>query len=132
MQRLSGRLRIEARERFLQLPEPLLQLGRQGPLQQLLYLAQAVLERAVVHARCFGGARDLFDCLRQLLHALRHRGLIARDFFRALCGLERHRAVLLTARSAVRPSGRPTVRIPAPFLSQIAGSVAQLALRRRH
>src|SRR6266550_375573 len=46
LQGLSGRLRIEPRERFLQLAQPLLELGRQRPLQQLLHLTQAVLERA--------------------------------------------------------------------------------------
>ncbi len=132
LQGLSGRLRIEPRERFLQLAQPLLELGRQRPLQQLLHFTQAVLERAVVHARRLGGARNFLDRLRELLHALRHRGLIARDFLGALRRLERHRAVLLSPRPAVRPSGRPTVRIPAPLLSKIARPVAELALRRRH
>ena len=85
---LSGRLGIEPRERFLQLAQPLLELGRQRPLQQLLHFTQAVLERAVVNARGLGGAGNFLDRLREPLHALRHRGLIARDFFGALRRLE--------------------------------------------
>src|SRR5258705_267531 len=93
---------------------------------------QAILERAVVHTRRLGGARNFPDRLRELLYALRHRRLIARDFLGALRRLERHRTVLLSPRPAVRPSGGPTVRIPAPLLGEIPRPVAQLALRRRH
>src|SRR5258707_11404352 len=132
LQGLSGRLGIEPRERLLQLAQPLLELGRQRPLQQLLHFTQAILERAVVHTRRLGGARNFLDRLRELLYALRHRRLIARDFLGALRRLERHRTVLLSPRPAVRPSGGPTVRIPAPLLGEIPRPVAQLALRRRH
>jgi len=43
-----------------------------------------------VSARCNSSwtSRDLLDRLRQLLHALRHRCLIPRDFLGALGGLE--------------------------------------------
>src|SRR6266566_1023115 len=107
-----------------------------GPLGlaalQVLHLAQAILERAVVHARGLRGAGDLFDRLRQLLDALRHRRLIARNFLSPLRGLERHRALLRLATAAVRPSGRSAVLVSISFRREIARPVAQFALRGRH
>ena len=125
LQRLACGLRIETRQRFLQLAQPLLELRRERPLQQLLHFAQAILERAVIDARRLCRARDLLDRLRQLLDALRHRRLIAGDLLGALRGLERHRALLLVA---AWPRARPPIRITTAFLREIAGPVAQLSL----
>src|SRR5438093_1616473 len=125
LQRLPGCLRIEPRQRLLQLAQPLLELRCEGALQQFLHFAQPILARAVIQAGRLGGTRDFLHRLRQLLDALRHRGLITRDLLGALRGLERHGTLLA---AAVRPSGRAAVGIPVPFLGKIARPVAQLAL----
>src|ERR1041384_6940863 len=128
LKRLARRLGIESRERVLQLAQPLLELRRERALQQLLDFAKPALERGVVDARRLRGPRDLVHRLRELLYALRHRRLVARDFFRPLRGLKRHRAPRIVA--PVRPPARPSIGIPRPLLRQVPRAIAQLALRR--
>ena len=107
-----------------------MQLRRNRLLEQLLDLPQAILECGVVDAGGFGGAGDLLDSLRQLRDALRHRGLIARDFFGALCRLEGHRTVLgVTHLLASGRAGR-RVLTPGALLREVTCAIAQLALRR--
>ena len=96
-----------------------------------MYFPQPTLERAVIDAGRLGGAGDLLHRLGELLNALRHGRLVARDLFGPLRGLERHRALLLST-AGVRPSTRPAVRITVSFRRQVARPIAQLALRRRH
>ena len=127
LQRLPCGFRIETRERLLQLAQPLLELRREGALQQLLHFAQPILERAVIQAGRLRGTRDLLYGLRQLLDALRHRSLIARDLFGALRRLERHRALLLLV-APPRAHSCPPVGITVPFLGKIPRSIAQLSL----
>ena len=61
LERLARGLRIELRQRVLELAQPLLELRRHGALQQLLHLAQPRLERGVVDPGRACGARDLLD-----------------------------------------------------------------------
>src|SRR6266702_5853895 len=127
LQRLPRGVRVELGECLLQLAESLLELGRDGALQQLLHLAQPRLERRVVDPRGLRGPRDLVHRLGQLLHALLERLLLARDRLRPFGRLERQRAGLRPRRRPAAP-GRLVART---LLRQIAGALAQVALRAR-
>src|SRR5438445_156386 len=127
LQRLPRGVRVELGECLLQLAESLLELGRDGALQQLLHLAQPRLERRVVDPRGLRGPRDLVHRLGQLLHALLERLLLARDRLRPFGRLERQRAGLRPRRQPAAP-GRLVART---LLRQIAGTLAQVALRAR-
>src|SRR5216110_2360899 len=93
LERAARRLRIEPRQRLLQLPQPRRQLRCHRALQQLLDFAQPRLERRVAQPGGLGGARDLFHRARQLLNPLLQRLLLARDGLRALRRLEGKRSV---------------------------------------
>src|SRR6266513_1311775 len=127
LQRLSRGVGVELGERLLQLAEPLLELGRDRTLQQLLHLAQPLLERGVVDPRRLRGARDLLHRLGQLLHALLERLLLARHRLRPLGRLERQRAGL---GRGWRPAASCRL-VARALLRQIAGTLAQVALRAR-
>src|SRR5438309_1158703 len=121
--RLGGAL--HGGERLLELAESLLELGRDGALQQLLHLTQPRLERRVVDPRRLRGARDLLDRFGQLLHTLRERLLLARHRLRPLGRLKRQRAGLRARRRPARASRGLVART---LLRQVAGALAQVAL----
>src|SRR5439155_6564256 len=130
LQRLPRGLGIEFRERLLQLPQTLLQLGRHGAGEQLLHLAEPRLERRVLDPRSLRGAGDLLNRLREFLHALLERLLLAGDRFRALARLERQRATLgprprpRSRRLAARGAG-----VTRALLRQVARPLPQLPRR---
>src|SRR5947208_624488 len=128
LQRLPRGVRVELRERLLQLAESLLELGRDRALQQLLHLAQPRLECRVVDPRGLRGPRDLLHGLGQLLHPLLQRLLLVRHRLRPFGRLERQRAGLHARRRPPPPSRR---LVTGALLRQIAGALTQVALRAR-
>ena len=123
LERAARRLRIEPRQRLLQLPQPRRQLRRHRALQQLLDFAQPRLERRVAQPGGLGGARDLFHRARQLLNPLLQRLLLARDGLRALRRLEGKRSVPRVRRTA------GAAGLAGPLLRQVPRPRPQLALR---
>src|SRR5881396_248685 len=123
LERAARRLRIEPRQRLLQLPQPRRQLRRHRALQQLLDFAQPRLERRVAQPGGLGRARDLFHRARQLLNPLLQRLLLARDRPRALRRLEGKRSVARVRRTA------GAAGLAGPLLRQVPRPRPQLALR---
>src|SRR5881296_3796373 len=123
LQRAARGLRIEPRQRLLQLPQPRRQLRRHRALQQLLDFAQPRLERRVAQPGGLGRARDLFHRARQLLNPLLQRLLLARDRLRALRRLEGKRSVARVRRTA------GAAGLAGPLLRQVPRPRPQFALR---
>src|SRR6266550_3315230 len=116
LERAARRLRIEPRQRLLQLPQPRRQLRCHRALQQLLDFAQPRLERGVAQPGGLGGARDFFHRARQLLKPLLQRLLLARDGLRALRRLEGKRSVARVrgATGAASLAGALLCQVPRP------------------
>src|SRR5213080_324918 len=123
LERTPRRLRIEPRERLLQLPQPRRQFRRHRALQQILDFTQPRLERRVAQPGGLCGARDLFHRARQLLNPLLQRLLLARDGLRALRRLEGKRSVPRVRRTA------GAAGLAGPLLRQVPRPRPQLALR---
>src|SRR6266481_1663529 len=123
LERAARRLRVEPRQRLLQLAQPRRQLGRHCALQQLLNLTQSRLERGVVDPRGLSRAGDLLHRARQLLDPLVQRRLLPRHRLRALRRLERQRSV-----PRVRGAAGAR-RVARALLREIARPRPQLALR---
>src|SRR5205809_723422 len=123
LERTPRRLRIEPRERLLQLPQPRRQFRRHRALRQILDFTQPRLERRVAQPGGLCGARDLFHRARQLLNPLLQRLLLARDGLRALRRLEGKRSVPRVRRTA------GAAGLAGPLLRQVPRPRPQLALR---
>jgi len=126
LQRLPCSFGVELGQRFLQLAQPLLELRRDGALQQLLHFAQPRLERRVVDPRRLRGPRDLLDRFAELPHPLLDRLLLLGHRLRALGRLEGERPGLCAGR---RPAGSPRCLLARALLRKIARPLPQVALR---
>ena len=90
-ERIPRRRGVEPVQGILQLAQPLLELGADGPLQELPHLGEAGLESGIREAGSLSGARDLLEPLAELSRPRLDLGLLLLDRGRPLGRLERKR-----------------------------------------